>query len=194
MPGTKQRGKEGKKSPPPRLVESENMKERYRRIKDYSLSSVEQLLFSENKWSTTAQAKKALQTIRRRYLKEDERVLLSLKGMHPPKLDREIAELLGVHSVTACWRWKRLRELIVAYSWWLQNSDAVCYLVNKRLGPLHKRILLLTIQRKTNLEVATHLGITQWMVWKRMRDNLLFLRHKKDFEKFFKDLRMGYHL
>jgi len=168
------------------------MSERYKRIRDYSLSPAELMLFSDNRWINIQQAKAALNRIRKKYLTEEEIVLLELKSAEPPRQDKEVAEILRCSPWGASLMKRKLYNLIVGYSWWLQNKDAVIYLVNKRLGKLHKDVLLQVIKRKGLLEISENLDISYAIAWKRMNDNIRLLRHNEDFKLFMRSLRRGY--
>lgn len=166
---------------------------RFQRIRDYDLRPSEVLEFVDQRWADLQQAKKILRKIKSSYLTEEELILLELKSMIPPKNDREIAEIIGIGVTGINKRKLQLYSMILSYGWWIQNNEIIEPIVKKRLTPLHWKILVPIVHRRTQLQVSDQLGITGWAVFKKMEDNKRLLRKVPDFTTFLRSLRMGYH-
>lgn len=167
---------------------------RFERVRSRDLAPREVLKFTDGRWRTLNDAQKALTKIRRKYLNEDELILLDLLSMAPPKTNLGISDILKVNPETVRRRKRRLYEMIVAYGWWLQNEDHVQGLVLDNLSRLHLEILLpVIIDRRYQHEIVDELGVTTWCVHKKVSDCLVLLEPVPDWVTFVRSLKMRYY-
>lgn len=171
---------------------AESLYSRFQKIKHHSLSDEDLLKFATGYWKSLDQTRRVYRRIKREFLKEEELVFLELRAMSPPKLDKDIAFILGISQNAVCKRRQKIYAMITSYSWWIQNERHICNMVTRRLSKFHLKILLSVIHRRTQHQIAKELGISESVVQDKMKANRKLLNRVRGFDLFLKSLRMKY--